>query len=190
MDFGATWEQQRPSTRERRASSGTRRRSQASPLTTLYGLQVLHPRFQSGRSAHLRPRGEPSRKRDQRLFGSNPNRSAYAQTFGPRSWLVGPGSRALTRRPFRVRRVRAANPCLAAKPQKPRKSARKRHSQGFELALSIAFLAVAEHASRISRVVTHVREVSRFESRWGRRSAVRMELQRLEESDRRGAVLF
>jgi hypothetical protein len=47
--FGATSEQQRPNSRENRASSGTRRRSQALLKATLYGLQNLHPRFKSGR---------------------------------------------------------------------------------------------------------------------------------------------
>ena len=51
--FGATSEQQRPNTREDQASSGTRRRSQASRSTTLYGLQNLHPRFKSGRRLHF-----------------------------------------------------------------------------------------------------------------------------------------
>jgi len=46
-------EQQRPNTREDRASSETRRRSQALRLTTLYGLQNLHPRFKSGRRLHV-----------------------------------------------------------------------------------------------------------------------------------------
>ena len=48
-DFGATSEQQRPNIREDQASSGTRRRSQASVSTTLYGLQNLHRRFESAR---------------------------------------------------------------------------------------------------------------------------------------------
>ena len=53
LNFGATLEQQRPNTRENQASSGTRRRSQASRLTTLYGLQNLHPRFKSGRRLQI-----------------------------------------------------------------------------------------------------------------------------------------
>jgi hypothetical protein len=51
--FGATSEQQRPNSRENRASSGTRRRSQALLKATLYGLQNLHPRFKSGRRLHF-----------------------------------------------------------------------------------------------------------------------------------------
>ena len=47
--FGATSEQQRPNNRENLASAGTRRRSQPLRMTTLYGLQNLHPRFKSGR---------------------------------------------------------------------------------------------------------------------------------------------
>jgi transposase-like protein len=62
LNFGATSEQERPNTREDRASSGTRRRSQALPKATLYGLQNLHPRFKSGRRLHLSR--EKSRDRD------------------------------------------------------------------------------------------------------------------------------
>ena len=51
--FGATSEQRRPNNRENRASSGTRRRSQALRNTTLYGLQNLHPRFKSGRRLQI-----------------------------------------------------------------------------------------------------------------------------------------
>jgi len=47
--FGATSEQRRPNTTENRASSSTRRRSQALRNRTLYGLQNLDPRFKSGR---------------------------------------------------------------------------------------------------------------------------------------------
>ena len=46
---GATSEQQRPSNREDRAPSGTRRRSQALATTALYGLQTSIPRFKCGR---------------------------------------------------------------------------------------------------------------------------------------------
>jgi hypothetical protein len=49
VNFGATSEQHRPNTAQNRTPSGTRRRSRASRLRTLYGLQNLHPRFKSGR---------------------------------------------------------------------------------------------------------------------------------------------
>jgi hypothetical protein len=49
LSVGATSEQQRPNTAENQAPSRTRRRSQALRITTLYGLQNLHPRFKSGR---------------------------------------------------------------------------------------------------------------------------------------------
>jgi len=51
--FGATAEQQRPNTRENQAPSGIRRRRQALRITTLCGLQNLHPRFKSGRRLHF-----------------------------------------------------------------------------------------------------------------------------------------
>jgi hypothetical protein len=53
VGFGATSEQQHPNTTENRASSGTRRRSQARGNTTLYGLQNLDPRFKSGRRLQI-----------------------------------------------------------------------------------------------------------------------------------------
>jgi len=51
--FGATSEQRRPNTTENRASSSTRRRSQALRNRTLYGLQNLDPRFKSGRRLQI-----------------------------------------------------------------------------------------------------------------------------------------
>jgi hypothetical protein len=53
-DVGAISEQQRPNTTENRAPSRTRRRSQALPKATQYGLQNLHPRFKSGRRTRRR----------------------------------------------------------------------------------------------------------------------------------------
>ena len=45
LNFGTTSEQRRPNTTENQAPSRTRRRSQALRITTLYGLQNIHPRF-------------------------------------------------------------------------------------------------------------------------------------------------
>jgi hypothetical protein len=51
--FGATSEQQRPNSRENRASSGARRRSQALRNATLYGLQNLHPGSNPGGASKI-----------------------------------------------------------------------------------------------------------------------------------------
>ena len=53
VDFGATSEQERPNTTENQASSGTRRRSQASLSTTLWCLQDLHPRSNPGGASKI-----------------------------------------------------------------------------------------------------------------------------------------
>ena len=100
LNFGATSEQRRPNTTENQASSGTRRRSQALRVTTLYGLQNLHPRFKSGR--RLQFFREKSRGR---LSGGDRDRAPLwrVSTFRPVRFatsLARPSSRSTARQWF------------------------------------------------------------------------------------------